>query len=514
MDWREGEQALFRHQAMHDKKKGDIVVTNLRIVFLPTGEPSETKSIVWANIEKVEYSPATNPATAMKITTVQGSQQILIQLTGGALDERLVTFQNMKGIVTKLSKQGASTSAPTAPAPMPPVAMPPPTARVMPPSVAAGVGSVVHHSSANPVHPLRQQLLAKSEAMQKLYNELVVGNIISEEDFWSTHSEALQTEEFKQTSTKRQGLANALWSDIIKETPEGKKIISLTPENKEIIFHIFTHVRIAFEKEVPLKISEKDFWKKFIEAEYHKGIPAGAKRNDNLFNKYISEAKDVVTNALEQAKKRQRFDQGVIVDPHVDLTTNFGDSKRKEDLDDEDVVKTHDDNAMGRKNLLFIKAFQESVALVKVETEVKKDRKAESISQNGQLRTDCEELEKRNPPTYIPMDLTSVGTAPKVGDAPSKDEAQVHYVNSGHKRKFDLNTLLKARHSGYLSMATDEQKQQMRLKEIENRANKLFTDEVSRLQHLDETVSIGINNKRRDELPSNLNAVRFLILIS
>lgn len=494
MDFSDGETVLFRHQGIHNKRKGDVLITTLRVIFTPSEAVQDSRTLVWANIDKVEYSPQNNPITAMKITTVQGSDQVMIQLIGGKNEERLGEFQRMRNIITA-TKKGFSSFPTVASANSGDEAKNNPVSS----------SSSRNFQTVNSTERLKQHLIKTDKAIGKLYKELVEGKIITAEDFWKTHHEALLAEESKQTSTNKQGLANALWADIIREQPDGKKNIVLTPEKKEIIFHLFPHVRIAFEREVPVNYNEKEFWKKFLDAEYHKGTGHTVRRHDPLFGKYISEAKDVVSNLLEQAKKRQRFDDGTIVTPEIDLTANYGDSKRKEGFDGEDRVGMVEQNVDDRNHLINIKAFQESVALVKTESESKGSRMK---MVNGNDRTECEELKRTKLPTYVPVDMQLL-TQHQTNN--SKETIIDNFVvKSGYKRKFDGKSLIEAFESGYLSQKNVKQ---LPVAELEGRANKLFSDEIERLQDLDATTSLGLNNMRNDELPQAINTVCGLLLI-
>ncbi len=445
MDINHGESKLFLHQAMHNKRNGEVLVTSLRVIFTPSDAgPHPITMLTWTNIQKVDFAPS---LTAIKIMTVQGKPEI-ISITGGATDdERVAEYQRMRTIITSIME-------------------------ISPLLTAA-----------------RQSLPQSNQAIAKVYKGLVVdGKIISEEEFWNTHRDALFDEVSKQISTTKQGMMNDIWKDIVHKVSDKKentkeKLIFSRPEQKEIIFQLFPHVRIAFERKVPSHHNEEEFWDKFIEAGYHKGRKRRFGRPDQLFSPFISEAKDIVTSFVERPKARQRFDEGTIGTPEIDLTATY-DSTYRECLHDEDRFCMIDHTTNDRLGLITFKEFQESVALAQ----------NLSVNKNGSSRTECEELKRSKPLTYIPVNMTCQQRRNSDG-----------IVRDNYKPKFDCKALATSLESGYLSLNRVNIEETFRTQQ-ELRANELFINEMKQSKDLEST-SLNSKQVRVDELPQSLNRV-------
>ncbi|RZS02829.1 hypothetical protein BHM03_00032917 [Ensete ventricosum] len=143
--------------------------------------------------------------------------------------------------------------------------------------------------------------------LQKLHKELVIGNVLTESEFWATrkvdklinHNGSFSSDFFisaydmknfagmfwmqnlldddsDRTLKQRTGFKSAMLADIrpstdgrVQHGPSTNKVtFSLTPEIIHQIFAEKPAVHRAFLNFVPSKMTEKDFWTKYCRAEY------------------------------------------------------------------------------------------------------------------------------------------------------------------------------------------------------------------------------------------------------
>ncbi|GAB2294286.1 hypothetical protein Dimus_028498 [Dionaea muscipula] len=115
----------------------------------------------------------------------------------------------------------------------------------------------------------RMKLLREDSELQKLHKQFVIGDIVTEAEFWATRKKLLDGDNSRMTR-QRIGFKSAMISDI-KPQADGrtnKVTFNLTPEIIHQIFAEKPAVHQAFLKYVPSKMSEKDFWTKYCRAEY------------------------------------------------------------------------------------------------------------------------------------------------------------------------------------------------------------------------------------------------------
>ena len=129
-----------------------------------------------------------------------------------------------------------------------------------------------------------------------------LSKVISESDFWESHASFL--EEWSSadgtSSLLTKGKDNYLLANVLEKNAEGKYVVNLTVEKKQNIFIMYPEVYRAFEAEVPLRMQEADFWKRYFDNEMYNNsgsisIPTGKSSDqapisfrpkDELFSKY------------------------------------------------------------------------------------------------------------------------------------------------------------------------------------------------------------------------------------
>ncbi|KAJ1730693.1 RNA polymerase II transcription factor B subunit 1 [Coemansia sp. Benny D160-2] len=142
---------------------------------------------------------------------------------------------------------------------------------------------------------LREEVLAKNIELSKVHKSLVVSGLISEDEFWSTRKHILETQAIQ--SQLRKGETSA-WLDLTPSTQEsGNFKYTITPNIARRIFKEFPQVKRAYVDNVPHKVSEKVFWKRFVASQFlnrgRSSDSSGRGSRDPIFDRCTQE-EDVV----------------------------------------------------------------------------------------------------------------------------------------------------------------------------------------------------------------------------
>ncbi|KAJ2559577.1 RNA polymerase II transcription factor B subunit 1 [Coemansia sp. RSA 1933] len=167
---------------------------------------------------------------------------------------------------------------------------------------------------------LREEVLSRNLELGKVHKSLVVSGLISEDEFWSTRKHILETQAIQ--SQLRKGETSA-WLDLTPATQEsGNFKYTITPNIARRIFKEFPQVKRAYVDNVPHKVSEKMFWKRFVVSQFlNRGRSADSSARgsrDTIFDKCTQEEDAVFGDA-------ERFDMGFL-SRLLDLTRTEEDS--------------------------------------------------------------------------------------------------------------------------------------------------------------------------------------------
>ena len=129
-----------------------------------------------------------------------------------------------------------------------------------------------------------------------------VSKLFTEEEFWENRN---MQHNLLQSNVAVKGKLSVMLMEGMadsKASGDGTVTLNLTPEMKAQIFSMYPAVRRAFETEVPLHKSEKDFWTAYFQSEYYgrdKGSAPGTNlsfgRTDDMFSRY-EESSTSMTN--------------------------------------------------------------------------------------------------------------------------------------------------------------------------------------------------------------------------
>eukprot|EP00899_Mesostigma_viride_P016881 jgi/Mesvir1/25194/Mv12891-RA.2 len=175
----------------------------------------------------------------------------------------------------------------------------------------------------------RAKLLGSNRALLDLHTKLVVSGVVSEHEFWQSRTELLQAEERK--SQQKVGIPNAMIADV-RPTTDGranKVHFKLTPEIIRQLFVEKPAVHKAYLANVPDKMDEKKFWKKYMRFEYFNrmrgagGVQAQASASD--YNEDDEEDAALFAPDLE-ATSQANLKKAKKADPLVNIIATMDDS--------------------------------------------------------------------------------------------------------------------------------------------------------------------------------------------
>ncbi|POM62961.1 General transcription factor IIH subunit, partial [Phytophthora palmivora] len=160
----------------------------------------------------------------------------------------------------------------------------------------------------------RAALLAANPALKRQHTEMVNDGLISEEDFWASRRHLIAGEASKRQKT---GKTSAILTDLAADN-EGGNVVKYNL-NAEVIHQIFIQypaVYMAYQGQVPDKMTETEFWGAFFKSKYfHRDRKAG---HEDMFTKYEEQEK--------AESKGVSIDPRGIVDPLIDLTATEEDA--------------------------------------------------------------------------------------------------------------------------------------------------------------------------------------------
>ncbi|KAG0174169.1 RNA polymerase II transcription factor B subunit 1 [Apophysomyces sp. BC1015] len=344
--WQPNEQLLLRASVLYKSNEGTLFVTPWRVAWQQQGSPRLNPSISYSEIASLQQTPETAEKVLLKITTQEPSnRKYTFHFTSPkALTER----EAIKSQVAELFSRARGLSTPSAvatPAPMTPassaapsplpssIATPtivnggggggtttatPPSSTVLSTPSSSSTGSPAPaspHTWRHEEFTARKQLLSTSKELHMLHMELVVtGRNVSEEEFWSSPYVKRIRQKLKKDAVSREGRLKGKSSKMVELKPgqqEGSDVkYTLTSQIIHNIFTEFPSVRRAFDVNVPDKLSEQQFWKRFLASEFFHRSRSGGRSQltpyDDIFDRCLQEEDDENSKAPEMIDKIKR----------------------------------------------------------------------------------------------------------------------------------------------------------------------------------------------------------------
>lgn len=161
----------------------------------------------------------------------------------------------------------------------------------------------------------KNRVLTENPKLLQLYKDLVIGQIITSEEFWKIHGKDLASS--NSSSSKQEiGVSGAFLSEIrpVTDGCNGFKY-NLTSEIIECIFKAYPAVKKKHIENVPGKMNESEFWSKFFQSHYF--------HRDRIIT---SGLKDIFVECQKIDDRALRSEiRGNSGDPFLDLA-KFGDN--------------------------------------------------------------------------------------------------------------------------------------------------------------------------------------------
>jgi len=180
-----------------------------------------------------------------------------------------------------------------------------------------------HGPHAKSLKQRKADLLIADKYLGKQYRELVeVSKLLSEDDFWLSHADALANDKSDFAALKK-GRLNALQ---LNKTQKGNLKINLTEQERQNILENDPTARRAYEELVPITKTEKEFWTLYLQKSYFSAESAQA---EELFSRY-EQKKTPSANASSIIKKLEP------ADAEFNLLSSHGDYHNEEALAHED----------------------------------------------------------------------------------------------------------------------------------------------------------------------------------
>ncbi len=186
-----------------------------------------------------------------------------------------------------------------------------------------------HHVSASEIRA-RQTLLARDPELARFHREMVLEGIVDEETFWFSRKQQIIQQQF--LAVQKKGATSASFMDIKPTSVEGTDVkYTLTPE---IIHSIFVHhpaVQKAYQENVPLKMSETEFWKQYFLSKYFHGNSKTTSTGTSVTTTFQNSALAKTANELfeqydeEEDMNAPRSDLLQVRNKLVDLTATMED---------------------------------------------------------------------------------------------------------------------------------------------------------------------------------------------
>ncbi|KAI8926635.1 hypothetical protein BC831DRAFT_455499 [Entophlyctis helioformis] len=310
-----GEQVLFSCSAQAKKKSGLLVLTAARLAWTPDAAQTPALAVPYDAIKAQQVNlpgPSGKVLLKLALWPVNGGPETSHALSFAG-PSALADRDRVKDILAQ--RLGGLLSAPaSAPASAPTSA---PASRPATPAAAAASGTAASRIVLTALDiQARQALLARDKHLARLHKELVMGGLVSEQEFWDTRRQTLINQEW--LTVQKRGTSSESLADLRPSATDGDGSdvkYTLTAEIIHSIFTQFPGVHKAYKDNVPEKLTEKEFWTRYLASKYfHRNRVSTLGKDDELFDKYMKEDEtDSVLNPKDLSF--------VARNPLMDLTT-------------------------------------------------------------------------------------------------------------------------------------------------------------------------------------------------
>ncbi|KAG9296351.1 hypothetical protein G9A89_014943 [Geosiphon pyriformis] len=282
-------QQKLQSPGIFQNQSGTFTLTNKRIFWKTDKADKPSLNLSLVEIDKLYVSVKTAQRVKLEYFDKKTNQNL-----SGTLE---LTSKNAKNIVSKFREDWlfAKRTAPNAISPASGASSPLPIRKPAPPISKEEINQ-------------RLALLSRNADLAALHQELVVGNKISEEDFWEPRQNLLRDQKAK--DAQKRGRSSKV-PDLQPTTEEsGEMKIKITPQTIDNIFEQYPSIKKAYTQKVPHEISSEDFWRGFYASKYFHRNRTGIKQNgskDDLFDSCFQEDEEELIHGPKRLKTDHIF---------------------------------------------------------------------------------------------------------------------------------------------------------------------------------------------------------------
>ncbi|GBC34993.2 uncharacterized protein OCT59_023181 [Rhizophagus irregularis] len=317
-------EIILETAASYQDRDGILILTPKRLQWSVQGEKSPTIDIATLEIKNLFVGKPNVADAKFKIKCTDYNNQ---EITHTIVLKSPSAWQDLEIIKAKVRNKGPGRSAAPSPAPQQSAGTSPVHYKSAAPSPASGGSSPAvwnnnnkngtptnGRNSTTPLRKvtpreinLRMNLLLRDKKLADQHRMLVVEQkCITEEEFWELRKNLLRDQDTRTSQQKGRSSTMPNLRPVTEEGGEAK--INITPQLINEIFEEYPRVKIAYEKNVPTKISEEVFWKRYVHSKFNdRNRGTSNVNNDDIFEKCWAETEDDLNQEREHGRKRLKI---------------------------------------------------------------------------------------------------------------------------------------------------------------------------------------------------------------
>ncbi|KAI8577586.1 hypothetical protein K450DRAFT_251531 [Umbelopsis ramanniana AG] len=310
--WEPDEQLVLRANTKYKKKDGTLFATSRRVAWQQSGSRQLHPAVPYGDIQVQMQSPATDKNVKLKIVTNPPDPKSFVFMfeSSRALAEReaikafvsesMARARQLAGdksatpaSVATLTNDSPVSSVASTPAPSTPTTTLTPSNGATPAALSPNLNVSRQEEITN-----RRQLLSTNKELHTLHSELVInGKNVTEEEFWESPYVQKIRQQMKKDAASKEGQQKGKSSKMVELRPgqqEGSDVkYTLTSQIIHDIFAQYPSVKRAYDANVPDKLSEHNFWRRFLASEFFHRTRTGNRSTnavaDDVFDKCLRE---------------------------------------------------------------------------------------------------------------------------------------------------------------------------------------------------------------------------------
>ncbi|TFK73910.1 hypothetical protein BDN72DRAFT_813870 [Pluteus cervinus] len=318
-------------KASYKKAPGNLELSDTHLQWTPEGKNAPVVRVGQAEVITLLCSKEDSTQTRMKVTLVDDANGFTFTFTSPQAIARAEREKFTKELTTIIARNRAtrdvairvapvvvppptpiSTSASNAPTPRPgPEALRPSASRAVSVASDRRNSPVISGYETSNDYNLRKKVLLSNTDLAALHKDLVMGGQITEAEFWDGREHLLLTQ--AAADKQKKGKPGQL-VDPRPETVEGGDIkIRITPQLVHDIFDEYPVVAKAYSENIPSKLTEEAFWKRYFQSKLFNAHRASIRssatqhvvKDDEIFDQYLEKDDDELEPRRQRNEKVQ-----------------------------------------------------------------------------------------------------------------------------------------------------------------------------------------------------------------